>query len=1115
MRRRTFVSGALATALAATLLNVRRAAAEPITVGPHPRLLLHDFTGVTALIAAAPDAAAWYAKVRDDAEDLLGQPVAEYVIPDGLRLLDTSRETIRRVYSLGFAYGVEGDDRYLDRLWAELAAVAAFPDWNHHRHFLDTAEMTHAVALGYDWFHDRWTAEQRATLENAIIEFGLRPGIEVYQGNGTGASRAWHTADNNWNIVCNGGLIVGALALADVADAPAQQVIDYALASLPKAVALYGPDGGYPEGLGSYWGYATKYLVLLIEALRTATDDDHGLTESPGLAETGMFPIQLTGPTEINFNYYDAGGSAPRPPEMFWLARTYQRPEFGWWGKTGADLAGPSWFQTPTSLLWYDPELAKGPIESGTPLDAYFGLCEVATMRSGWESDGAVFVGAKAGDNTTNHGDLDLGDFVLDALGVRWAVELGSDNYNLPGYFAGGPGGQRWTYYRKRAEGQNTLIVNPGPDLDQRNEATGVITDRASGPTEAYAIADLAEAAPDLRGWRRGWRLIDQRGQLVVQDELAADEPVEVWWFLHTTAVIAISGDGRSATLSAGGRTMIARITGPADAVFYNADARPLWTSPDPAGQGVNAGIRKLAIRLTGVTDLRLAVQFTPLHPDQPLPDPASVRPLDDWTTGPAEVARLKSIMVDGEQLPGFAPDNFNYHHNLPQPLQLTADAAAPDGRVRIRTRTEDGSVQVAVTAPGSQPSTYRIWPVITIGPGSFPATIVASSDDGNAPANTMDGDPATRWSAEGDGEWIGYDLGSDGPVDEITIAWYQGDRRASIFDIEVAAADETTWRPAFQGTSSGTSAEPERYAFPATTARYLRIVGHGNTANAWNSITEVSIPGRTVEQPAVDPYLATVRVTAPPVLVGATATLGISGTMNDGSAADLSGTAVEYVSTAPAVATIDDSGLITGRTIGRTTFAGVIVTDDHRLVYGRAEVEVTDPLRPRIPATADLYVNDGAQSGTNYGTATQLLIKTVAQPDSGYSRQAFVRFEAPPVSGTIESVILFVRASVNDTGGTECELDVLGVDGTIDEKTTTWQTKPALGAPIGSALITSTAAWHEIDVTAAVTDALAAGTPITLALVQVLATGEAGLATRVSSRETSDGAYLQVKLAG
>ena len=42
----------------------------------------------------------------------------------------------------------------------ELRAAAAFPDWNPS-HFLDTAEMTHAFAIGYDWLYEGLGPEAR------------------------------------------------------------------------------------------------------------------------------------------------------------------------------------------------------------------------------------------------------------------------------------------------------------------------------------------------------------------------------------------------------------------------------------------------------------------------------------------------------------------------------------------------------------------------------------------------------------------------------------------------------------------------------------------------------------------------------------------------------------------------------------------------------------------------------------------------------------------------------------------------------------------------------------------------------------------------------------------
>ncbi len=123
-------------------------------------------------------------------------------------------------------------------------------------------------------------------------------------------------------------------------------------------------------------------------------------------------------------------------------------------------------------------------------------------------------------------------------------------------------------------------------------------------------------------------------------------------------------------------------------------------------------------------------------------------------------------------------------------------------------------------------------------------AEVTALSDDGNVPANTLDNDPTTRWSAEGDGVWIRYDLGSAQTVGSVSIAWHKGDTRRATFDVELSD-DRTTWTTVLaRKSSSGTTLQPEVYDFPDRSARYVRVVGHGNTSNDWTSITETKILG-------------------------------------------------------------------------------------------------------------------------------------------------------------------------------------------------------------------------------------------------------------------------------
>ncbi len=99
---------------------------------------------------------------------------------DGPRLLSVSRACVERVYTLGLAWRWTGQKKYADKIKENLLTVCAFPDWNPS-HFLDTAEMSHAVGVGYDWIHNDLDQETRNHICLALVELGLKPGIERYK----------------------------------------------------------------------------------------------------------------------------------------------------------------------------------------------------------------------------------------------------------------------------------------------------------------------------------------------------------------------------------------------------------------------------------------------------------------------------------------------------------------------------------------------------------------------------------------------------------------------------------------------------------------------------------------------------------------------------------------------------------------------------------------------------------------------------------------------------------------------------------------------------------------------------------------------------------------------
>jgi hypothetical protein len=579
----------------------------------HPRLLATtaDFERLRQLVQTDEQAREFYQRLKSQADRICQELPSRYEIPDGLRLLATSRRVLLRVYTLALLYRLDGDRRYLERAWRELEAAANFPDWNP-RHFLDTAEMAHAFAIGYDWLFSDWTDEQRRILREAMVTKGLQPALGVYR-----EKRWWSTARHNWNQVCNGGIGMAALALLDELPDLCGEILNHALQSLQIPMREFAPDGAWGEGPG-YWNYATSYNCVFLAALETAVGTDLGLSQMDGFAETGLFPIYITGPTGRTFNFADGGDGTLRAPQMFWLARKFNRPVYAWYARS---TASPH----PLDLLWFDKQGNDAQAE-GLPLDKYFRRVEVVTMRTAWNDRNALFVGFKAGDNKFNHSHLDIGTFVLDAMGHRWALDLGADNYNLPGFF----GAQRWTYYRLRAEGHNTLVINPSQEPDQDPRAEAKIVRFVSQPDRAFAIADLtsAYAKHGAEKVMRGILLDRQRREVIVQDEVTLKQAGDVWWFMHTPAQVQLSEDGKTATLTQGTATLRAVLLSPKDARFAVMDAKPLPTSPNPLGQNPNNGIRKLAVHLSQTASMQLIVL---LSLQREVQSPQALKPLMAW----------------------------------------------------------------------------------------------------------------------------------------------------------------------------------------------------------------------------------------------------------------------------------------------------------------------------------------------------------------------------------------------------------------------------------------------------------------------------------------------------
>ena len=200
-----------------------------------------------------------------------------------------------------------------------MLAVAGFTDWNPS-HFLDVAEMTFALAIGYDWLYHQLDEASRKTIRAAIIQKGVVLPLETRH-------KGWVKSRNNWGQVCHGGLTAGALAVMEDAPDLTARTVHNAVHNVTHAMAAYAPHGSYPEGPG-YWAYGTSYNVLLIGVLESVLGTDFGLTRAPGFSETGQYPALACGPSGLFFNYADGGASRGPQPVRYWFASRFERPDW-------------------------------------------------------------------------------------------------------------------------------------------------------------------------------------------------------------------------------------------------------------------------------------------------------------------------------------------------------------------------------------------------------------------------------------------------------------------------------------------------------------------------------------------------------------------------------------------------------------------------------------------------------------------------------------------------------------------------------------------------------------------------------------------------------------------
>jgi autotransporter-associated beta strand protein len=537
--------------------------------------------------------------------------------------LVTQRAAQDRIQRLALAWWLTGNNQYAEAAWNNINNSITNGDWTDPWKGVENG----VVAIGYDWLYPYWSQARKDAMVSCMVNKSFNPGWTDSYGNNIG-------------VIINAGHLMAMLAVGTANESAAENRMGTAISRLSSRIEKWNSNAGaWYEGTD--YGIFTKWnLGQAMPSIECALGSSFGMSKVAGVSYAAREPLTIASNTRQRFTFSDVGtGSEAAIGWANWWARRFNALEtFDYSRQIGNSplnaLTLPETTISP-SAAGLNPDTAfRGPVDSTNKL-----FQEVVTLRENWTDSKATFVGGMGG-TYYDHGMLQSGTFQLCARGVKWFQDLSSESYDVPNHNTTTPnanGRDRWDYYRNRAEGHNTIVINPssGPDRIWNAPYAPLFQyQSAQNGQRSFAVWDLSKSITGVTKVQRGIQLLNKRRDVLVQDEIVLPAAGTVWWFAHfnnTNTTATISPDGSSVTLQQGSERLWGKIISGAGVWTVRA-AQPLHTSPAPPEAYSNSTSSKLAINLTGVTNTTLAVWFVPLAPgaEPPVTTPV-ISPLSSW----------------------------------------------------------------------------------------------------------------------------------------------------------------------------------------------------------------------------------------------------------------------------------------------------------------------------------------------------------------------------------------------------------------------------------------------------------------------------------------------------
>jgi hypothetical protein len=264
---------------------------------------------------------------------------------------------------------------------------------------------------------------------------------------------------------------------------------------------------------------------------------------------TGDFMLFMEG-IDGSFNHSDATRGSAAEPAMWYFAEKLKKPYLLYNEVASIKKGLYKGYDDMRVLTLLFTFLENVDLEKVSRPDENIwyggGANPVLLVRNDWtSSDSDAYLAVKGGKASNSHGHMDVGSFVYEAYGQRWAHDLGMQYYARVEKIFKEIGGslwdfkqnsRRWTLLRYNNFHHNTITLN-----DAYHEVGGMATFKEiiKNKKERGVVMEMSEVfAPHAKSVERTVKIL-RNNNLVVVDKVAAKDgaSVKYSWRMVTDAV--------------------------------------------------------------------------------------------------------------------------------------------------------------------------------------------------------------------------------------------------------------------------------------------------------------------------------------------------------------------------------------------------------------------------------------------------------------------------------------------------------------------------------------------------------------------------------------------------